>query len=181
MPHFTIHSLKSAPVGSKNTLRKEVKKHGAVINLFGILAESPQTLQAYLHLYNLLSESSLNNEEKTVIWQVLNIEHDCTYCVPAHTALANVMGVHHSLTAALRNQHPLPTKQLEALKDFTLEMVRTRGRVDDVQIERFLNAGFTQQNVLEIILALSHKVISNYTNHVAYTPLDPMFVHHKWP
>ncbi|EJS2612063.1 carboxymuconolactone decarboxylase family protein [Vibrio alginolyticus] len=125
MSFFTIHTTESAPIGSRNTILKEKLKHGSVINLFGVLAESPQTLQAYLDLYDLLSESSLNNEEKTVIWQVLNIEHNCTYCVPAHTALANVMGVRHSLTAALRNQQPLPTKQLEVLKEFTLDMART--------------------------------------------------------
>jgi hypothetical protein len=44
----------------------------------------------------------------------------------------------------------------------------------------FLDAGYTQQQILEVILGLAHKVISNYTNHVAKTPVDAVFKKFAW-
>jgi alkylhydroperoxidase family enzyme len=69
---------------------------------------------------------------------------------------------------------------LEALRDFTLAMVRQRGELEAGQLEAFYSAGYTQQNVLEVILGLSQKVMSNYTNHIAQTPVDNAFQVFAW-
>ncbi len=74
----------------------------------------------------------------------------------------------------------MPTPKLQALHDFTLSVVRERGNVDEQALQAFFAAGYAQQQVLEIILGLSQKVISNYVNHVAKTPVDPMFEKFVW-
>jgi len=90
------------------------------------------------------------------------------------------MKVDSSITEALRNETPLPTSKLEALRTFTLDLVRSRGRVDDQAVSDFLKAGFSEQNVLEIVLILAQKVMSNYTNHLANTPIDKPFQKFAW-
>lgn len=55
------------------------------------MAESPQTLHAYQKLHALVIEGSFSHEEKTGVWQTVNVEHGCSYCVPAHTAIARSM------------------------------------------------------------------------------------------
>jgi alkylhydroperoxidase family enzyme len=114
------------------------------------------------------------------VWQAVNVEHNCHYCVPAHTGIAKNMGVSDDISDALRNQTPLPNTRLEALRTFTLSVVRERGNVDDNAVQAFLDAGFTRRHILEVVLGVSQKVMSNYTNHLADTVLDEPFRQFKW-
>lgn len=180
MTAFTIHTVDTAPEGSKAMLEGAKKQMGMVPNLFGVLAESPSTLQAYQQLHQAFLDTSFNLEELTVVWQTINVEHECGYCVPAHTGIAHSMKVDPALTEALRNKAAMPTAKLQALQDATLSIVRNRGNISEAELAAFYAAGYGQQQVLEIILGLSQKVISNYTNHVAKTPVDDVFKKFAW-
>ncbi|QHS12353.1 MULTISPECIES: carboxymuconolactone decarboxylase family protein [unclassified Shewanella] len=180
MTAFTIHTVDTAPEGSKAMLEGAKKQMGMVPNLFGVLAESPSTLQAYQQLHQAFLDTSFNPEELTVVWQTINVEHECGYCVPAHTGIAHSMKVDPALTEALRNKAAMPNAKLQALQDATLSIVRNRGNISEAELAAFYAAGYGQQQVLEIILGLSQKVISNYTNHVAKTPVDDAFKKFTW-
>jgi alkylhydroperoxidase family enzyme len=180
MTAFTIHTVDTAPEGSKAMLEGAKKQMGMVPNLFGVLAESPSTLQAYQQLHQAFLDTSFNPEELTVVWQTINVEHECGYCVPAHTGIAHSMKVDPALTEALRNKAAMPNAKLQALQDATLSIVRNRGNISEAELVAFYAAGYGQQQVLEIILGLSQKVISNYTNHVAKTPVDDAFKKFTW-
>ncbi len=180
MTAFTIHTVDTAPEDSKAMLEGAKKQMGMVPNLFGVLAESPSTLQAYQQLHQAFLDTSFNPEELTVVWQTINVEHECGYCVPAHTGIAHSMKVDPALTEALRNKAAMPTVKLQALQDATLSIVRNRGNISEAELAAFYAAGYGQQQVLEIILGLSQKVISNYTNHVAKTPVDDVFKKFAW-
>jgi alkylhydroperoxidase family enzyme len=131
-------------------------------------------------LNDLFIASSLDKDEITVVWQTINVENNCHYCVPAHTLIAKSMKVDDAIIDALRNETPLPNARLEALRDFTLSIVRDRGQVEDAKVQAFLDAGFTKRNILEVILGYSQKIMSNYTNHLADTPLDSVFEKFAW-
>jgi len=180
MSEFKIHTVETAPAESKAILEGAISQMGVIPNLFGTMAESPNILKAYTQLHELFASTSFDAEELTVVWQTINVEHECHYCVPAHTGIAHSMKVDAALTEALRNGDKMPTDKLQALHDFTLSMVRERGNVPASALESFFAAGYGQQQVLEIILGLSQKVISNYVNHVAKTPVDPMFESFAW-
>ena len=180
MTNFTFHDQHSAPKESQALLEKSLKGSGMIPSLHAVMAEAPGLLKAYQHLHQLFLESSFDNEEMTVIWQTINVEHSCHYCVPAHTAIAKSMNVDDAITEALRNETLLPSPRLEALRTFTLAVVRGRGHVDEAILSEFLAAGFTQRQVLEVILGTAQKVISNYTNHLANTPIDKPFQKYAW-
>ncbi|ATC84032.1 MULTISPECIES: carboxymuconolactone decarboxylase family protein [Pseudoalteromonas] len=180
MSKFTLHTVETAPEKSKAILEGAKKQMGVVPGLYAAMAESPEILKAYTQLHQLFTATSFNAEELTVVWQTINVEHECHYCVPAHTGIAHSMKVDAALTEALRNQEAMPTEKLQALQDFTLAIVRQRGNVTPEQVDAFFAAGYAQQQVLEIILGLSQKVISNYVNHIAETPVDSMFNKFEW-
>ncbi len=180
MSKFTIHALDSAPGKSKPLLENSLKNFGRIPGLHGVLAESPGLLEAYHQLHKLFVASSFNNEELTVVWQTINVEHECHYCVPAHTGIAHMMKVDPAVTEALRNRTPMPTEKLQVLHETTLSMVRKRGRLTDAEVEVFYAAGYAQRQLLEIILGLSQKVISNYVNAIAETPVDEGFRKYEW-
>ncbi|MFA0438331.1 carboxymuconolactone decarboxylase [Vibrio sp. 10N.286.49.C2] len=180
MSEFKRHTEETAPEESKAILVDAKKQMGRIPGLYGVMAESPSTLKAYKQLHQAFTDTSFDAEELTVVWQTINVEHECHYCVPAHTGIAHAMKVDPVLTEALRNREAMPTEKLQALHDFTLSMVRERGNVSPSQLEAFYAEGYGQQQVLEVILGLSQKVISNYVNHVAQTPVDPMFEQFAW-
>ena len=181
MTDFTIHTLESSPKESRPFLEDSNKAFGRVPGLHGVMAEAPALLDGYKHLHALFAKNtSFDNDELTVVWQTINVEHECHYCVPAHTGIAKMMKVDDEISNALRDETPLPNAHLEALRTFTLEVVRQRGDVTDEQVETFLAAGYTKRQILEVILGVAQKVMSNYTNHLAQTPLDSVNEKFAW-
>lgn len=175
MSDFTIYTQENAPEAAKPLLEKSVKAFGMVPNLHGVMAESPELLDSYQQAHNLFQQTSFNAEELTVVWQSINIEHDCHYCVPAHTGIAHAMKVDQDIIDALRNKTPLADSKLEALRETTLAMVRQRGVLSDDDVSKFYAAGYERKQLLEIVLGLSQKIMSNFTNHLADTPVDAPF------
>lgn len=180
MIEFQIHDETTAPEASKPLLEKSKKANGRIPGLHGVMAEAPGLLEGYGVLHQLFLNSSFDKDELTVVWQSVNVEHNCHYCVPAHTAIAKGMHVDDAITDALRNETPLPNAHLEALRSFTLSLVRGRGNVDESEVQAFLDAGFTKRQVLEIVLGIAQKVMSNYTNHLAQTPVDAVVKKYEW-
>ena len=176
---FQFHDPETAPEASKELLSKLYAQTGRS-EFYACLAGSPETLKAYNLLHNLFMNTSFTDEERTVIWQTINVEHECVYCVPAHTAMAKHMKIDQTVSDALRDETPLPTAKLEALRTFTLEVVRTRGNASKDAIAAFLNVGYTHQNIIEVVLGISQKVISNYVNHLAEIPPEEKFSQFAW-
>ena len=138
MTEFTKHDENTAPEGSKALLAKSKAAFGRIPGLHATMAEAPGLLEAYQVAHQLFAATSFDKDEITVVWQTINVENGCGYCVPAHTGIAKAMGVDDAITEALRNEAPLPNARLEALRDFTLLIVRDRGHVDDAAVKAFL-------------------------------------------
>jgi alkylhydroperoxidase family enzyme len=180
MTTLTVHNIETAPQESKEFLEKSQNTNGFIPGLHGVLAGAPGILEAYQTIHKLFVDSSFIKEELTVVWQTINVEHACHYCVPAHTGIAKMMKVDDSITEALRNETPLEDSKLEALRAMTLSIVRNRGHVSQEDLNAFYAAGYGERQVLEIVLGLSQKTISNYTNHIANTEVDAGFKKFVW-
>jgi alkylhydroperoxidase family enzyme len=178
--NYELYDLKTAPQDSKPLLEQSLKEFGMIPNLHAVLAESPPALEAYQVLHGLFQQTSFDAEELTVVWQTINVEHECHYCVPAHTGIAHMMKVDPAIPDALRNRTELPDNKLQVLHLTTLALVRNRGRISEQEKAEFFAAGYEPRHLIEIILGLSQKVISNYVNHLADTPVDKPFRTFIW-
>jgi len=172
---FELYNKETAPANSQTLLDNSLKAFGMIPNLHAIMAEAPELLEGYQILHQLFQKTSFDAEEITVVWQTINVEHECHYCVPAHTGIAHMMKVDSAVTDALRNRTELPTKKLQILHLTTLALVRNRGHLSEEELTVFFEAGFEKRQLLEIILGVSQKVMSNYVNHLAETPVDKAF------
>lgn len=128
----------------------------------------------------LFGRSSLPKDAKHVVWIAVSVENNCEYCVAAHSTLALRARVPADTVDALRAGKPLADTGLEAARRLTQTLVSQQGWVDDAEVEGFLNAGYTRRNVLDVILGVGMKTLSNYTNHIAHTPLDPAWQAQQW-
>ena len=172
---FTLHTPENAPDDSKASLTNSEKSFGWVPNLHAVLAEAPAVLEAYKNLHTLFQQTSFNAAELTVIWQSINKENECHYCLPAHTAIAHMMKVKPEIIDALENNTKLNDCKLDILRDTTLALLRNRGHLSPEQVNLFNAEGYGNQQLLEILLGIAQKTISNYTNHLAQTPIDEAF------
>ena len=172
---FTLYTIESAPEEVQEELKKSHQAFGMVPNLHAVLAEAPVVLESYKHLHAQFLASSLSDAEKTVVWQTINLKNECHYCVPAHTAIAYSMKIDEDLIQALKSGDTLGDSKLEVLRQTTLALLENRGFLSESQKQAFFDAGYGNQQLLEIVLGLAQKTISNYTNHLADTPLDEPF------
>ena len=180
MTQFELLTKDDAPVGALQGLDKIEKKAGFVPNLQRVMAQAPALLDGYLSLWEIFERSSLTPQERQIVLIATSVEHGCTYCVAAHSGLARLEGLSEDNLQALRNGTPLPDPKLNALRDFSVKMVDQRGWLTEEDFKAFFAAGYGRQQVLEVILGVAHKLMSNFTNHVSATPLDRPFQKDAW-
>jgi len=177
---FTIHDTDSAPDDAQQALQAAKDGFGFVPNLIGIMAEAPSVAKGYLALHEKVSDSSLSPVEQQIVLLTVSFENGCDYCMAAHSGGGKQAGMEDATLDALRNGKAIPDARHEALRRFTRAVVRERGWVDHADIEAFLDAGYERRQLLEVLLGVSMKTLSNYVNHIAETPLDEPLSDFAW-
>lgn len=177
---FDVQSRETAPEASRPILENARRSYGFVPHLLGVLANSPVALRAYTTLGEILEDGTLTPAERQVVFLTVSVVNRCRYCVGAHTALAESAGVPEDVVEALREERPLPDVRLAALSTVARRLVERRGWLGEDEVYAFLDAGFDEAQLLEVITALAMKTLSNYTNHLAETPLDLAFRKTAW-
>ncbi|MGE0040801.1 MAG: carboxymuconolactone decarboxylase family protein [Vicinamibacterales bacterium] len=179
---MTIHPLTpaDAPEASREMLEGAARAFGFVPNLLGNMAHAPALLEAYMAVASAFNKTSLTPTERHIVLLTTSVRHGCTYCVAAHSATAGMQKVPAPIVEALRAGQPLADPKLDALRRFTLDTVESRGWPSEQTVRDFLGAGYTEAQALEVLVGIGQKTLSNYTNHLAGTPLDEAFATTRW-
>ena len=111
---------------------------------------------------------------------VASVENACAYCVAAHSTFASNMKIDPAVLRALRNGSEAPDTKLNALASFVRALIRTKGHVAEVDVERFVSAGYTRGQALGVLIGVAMKTIGNFANHLMKTPLDEQFAAQRW-
>ena len=158
------------------------KAMGMVPNMYGAMANLPALLDTYSHGYaRFRAGAGFTPVEQEIVLLAVSRFNGCHYCVAAHSFVADAMSkVPAAITDAIRDGRPIADARLEALRRFAHVMTESRGNPGPADARAFLDAGYTETHILAIILAISVKVISNYTNHIFHTELDPAFAGRAW-
>lgn len=167
---------------SAEMLEQTQRSVGMVPNMYVAMSHSPGALETYLLGYKRFRElSGLTPPEQEVVFLTISVENGCRYCVGAHSFIAdNMSRLAQDVTEAIRSGAEISDPRLAALAAFTRVMFRTRGRPGEEDVRAFLGAGFVERQILDIVLAIAVKTISNYANHVFATPLDELFASRAW-
>ena len=175
-------TIETAVGKARSLLEGARKKLGFVPNMYGAMANEPALYEAYATTYDAFrAEAGFTPIEQEVIFLAISRANGCDYCMAAHSFVADKMSmVPAAITDAIRDGRLIPDPKLAALAAFTATMVTTRGRPTDRDVDAFKGAGYTEKNILGVILAISVKTLSNYTNHVFHTPVDEVFAGRTW-
>lgn len=186
---MTVYTLKTDPVTTETAsehgrqlLESAEQALGFSPNMYKAIAISPITLDTYMHGYQLLRErSDFSPTEQEIIFLTISRYHGCSYCMSAHSMLAEkASGVPANVLKAIRDGEPLPDKRLAALNRFVHVMVDTRGLPLEQDVQEFLDAGFTEPQILQVVLAIAVKTLSNFSNHLTQPEVDPPFADYAW-
>lgn len=180
MLQYQLRTAETAPDDSAETIKNVEAAYGFVPNLIATLANAPAAVRGYASVSAAFESSSFSPIEQQVVLLTTSVENECTYCVAAHSAIAQKVGASEDVVNALRDGKELSDPRLNALRGLTLSVVRDRGKVAEHVIQRFLDAGFAEEQVLELLAGVAQKTMSNYTNHLAQTSLDDVFAPFAW-
>lgn len=175
-------AIEKAEPLARTTLETAQQKLGLIPNMYAYMANAPGLLETYRSGYELFRQGSgFTPVEQEVIFLSISYENGCEYCMAAHSFLADVQSkVPAEVTEALRKGTDIPDVRLRALSRFTRILVQKRGRPRKADLDFFRAAGYKDAHVLQIILAIGVKTLSNYTNHLCGTPVDNAFIKRAW-
>jgi uncharacterized peroxidase-related enzyme len=180
MIDLEVKNIETALDAATPDLRQVQEKYRFIPNLMGVMANAPPVLKAYLNLNELFDQTSLSPLERQIVLLATSVANGCEYCVAAHSVIARMHQVPADVIAAIREGRPLSVPRWEALRLLTEDIVTMQGWPDEEVVAQFLDAGFSATQVLEVILGIAMKTLSNYTNHIAATQLDPQFAGAEW-
>ena len=176
MTNYTIYDETNAPEGSRETLTAIKGGMGFIPNIMGTMAEAPSTLKAYVQLIELMGATSLTPQEQRLLTLAVSKENECGYCLAAEGMLAHkVAKVPLDEVQATQERRSLSDEKLNIFVNFVREVASNRGHPSEGATSAFLEAGYTQANTLEVVLGVAMKTLTNYTNHIAKTPIDDAF------
>lgn len=177
---YPVHTVETAPEAAREFLVGTQKAFGFLPNLIGVMASAPALAKAYGALIGLFDQTSFTPTERQIVLLATSADNGCTYCVAAHSIIAGMQKVPADVVEAIRNNTPINDPKLEALRRFTTAMVATRGRPSEDEVKAFLAAGYTEVQVLEVVLGIGFKTLSNYTTHISEVPVDQAFASAAW-
>jgi uncharacterized peroxidase-related enzyme len=181
MSPYALHTVGSAPEGSKATLAAIEKGLGFIPNLFATMAESPEALNGYVGIEAVLARGTFGAAERQLLLTAISSENGCGYCVAAHSTLASMSHADAQALAGARGEATLADPRLRALTNFARAVVRERGFVGTEALDEFLGAGFTKAQALEVVANVGYKTISNFISGFANPPLDAQFEPQRAP
>jgi AhpD family alkylhydroperoxidase len=169
-----------APEASKPLLEGIQKGFGFVPNLMATFANSPAVLKGYLALDAEWEKSAFTPQKRTLVLLAASLENSCGYCTAAHSKIAKAfLKVPSTTVDAIRAGVPTGDERTDALVALVRELVSRRGHATPPAIGRFLAAGYTKPQVMELLLGIALKTISNYLDHINPSPLDAAFASEK--
>ena len=146
---------------------------GMVPNAYaGIGSNGPHALEAALHLDAALKKGSLSGREIEAVKLVVSEAADCDYCLAAHTLIGRMHGLDAPTMAALRQGLPTGDAKLDALASLARVLVATRGLVPVEALEAARQAGTTDAQIVDLVLAITSITFTNLFNRLNDTVLD---------
>lgn len=180
MPNYPIHTIASAPEGSKSGLEQLQKAFGVIPNIAAAIANSPKLINSLVGVFQQVHSSSLTEQEIQIVLLTDAVVNSSTYAVAFHTRLALQAKVRTAETDAIRERRVPTDKRFAALSTLAKTLIEKRGHLSDQEFDSFLSAGFTKEQVLEVIAIVAASTITNYFATIANLPLDDSFQQYVW-
>jgi len=180
MPDYPIHTITSAPEGSKPALEELQQAFGVLPNIAGAIANSPKLVNSLVGVFQQVHSRGLTEQENQIVLLTDAVANSSTYAVAFHTGLALQQGVSAEETDAIRERRVPADKRFAALSTLAKTLIEKRGHLSEQELASFMAAGFTKEQVMEVIAIVAASTITNYAGTIANPPLEDPFRPYVW-
>lgn len=170
MKNFTVPTRDEVSENNQAIFDNLKKNVGFVPNLYAFYAKNDTALGDYLNLQN--RKSTLRAKEREIVNLVTSQINGCRYCQSAHTAIGKMSGFTEEQVLEIRQGRATFDAKFDALAQFTVEMVENKGRASETAVNNFFEAGYDQANMIDVIMVIGDKIISNYLHNLTQFPID---------
>lgn len=180
MSRYPLHTIDSAPAASKPVLAQLRTTFGMVPNIAAAMATSPVLINGFIGLFERVHASSLTEPQIQTLLLTNAVTNASEWPAAFHTALALQQGVRAADVEAIRRGDLPGDAALAALSALARALIETRGRLAEADRRRFLDAGFSAEQLLEVIAVVAASTVTNYVGSVARPALEAPFDAFAW-
>ena len=170
MKTVSVPSYESVTPANQSLFDKLKNMLGFVPNLYATFAHSETALSTYLTLQN--ANSSLSGKAREVINLAVSEVNQCVYCLAAHTAVGQMVGFTEAQILDIRAGTAPFDARLDALARFARDVTLHRGHVGNTALQDFFAAGWTEGNLVDVMLVIGDKTTANYLHSTTRIPVD---------
>ena len=169
MKKFTVPTREQVSPVNQTIFDNLTKALGFVPNLYATIAYSDNGLSRYLAFQN--AKTTLSNKEKEAVNLIVSEVNGCLYCKSAHTVLGKMNGFSDEQILDIRRGQSESPK-LKALVRLAESITKNRGRADSISVDDFFAQGYTNENLVDLVLQISDKTAMNYLHNLTQIPVD---------
>ena len=180
MTNYRVHTIESAPVSSRPALQGLKQAVGLVPNLAATMAESPTLINGFVQAFGNFHHGSFSGGERQVVLLTNAVANRCAWAVAFHSTMALREGVGAEEVRAIREGRLPAGAKLAALSSLARALIEKRGHLDGRELAAFTAAGFTPDQLLEVIAGVAVSVMANYAGNITRPPLETAFEANAW-
>ena len=170
MTTINVPSRDEVSAGNQALFDTLNKGLGKVPNLYATLAHSEYALGSYLALQN--AKSSITGKAREVVNLVVSEVNSCEYCLAAHTVIGKMNGFSDEQMLEIRSGKASFDPKLDTLARLVRNITVERGHADPALVDEFLAAGWTKANLVDVIVTIGDKTVTNYLHGTTRVPVD---------
>ncbi len=180
MHKYGIHTIDTAPVGSKQTLQGLQEKFGFLPNVMATMAESPVLLNSFAAAFGSFHGGRFDECEKQALLLTNAVTIQCPWTVAAHSTFALEDGMPEADVAAMRAGRLPDTPKYAALSALTKALILKKGRLDQADLDPFAAVGYSPAQVFDVITGVGISTMAATTTNMAGTPVEERFRAQAW-
>lgn len=170
MRPFDVPTENQVTAQNRQIFESLKSKLGFVPNIYATYAYSQNALARYLQFAN--GATSLSNKEKEIVNLAVSQVNGCSYCLAAHTTIGKMNGFDDDDILAIRKGTTSFGSKFDALTNLVHEITANKGSVTDETLEAFFAAGYTRENLVDVIVGIGEKTTTNLLHNVTDIPVD---------
>lgn len=171
MPNVALIDPQNTTTERQALLAQIHSAFGVTPNMFKAVANSPAALRSMWGAFGSLSSGVISAKLGEQIAVAVANRNSCEYCLAAHTALGRKAGASADEMSAAKEGQSTDLKTAAALR-FALQLVETRGQVTATDVQGVRSAGFSDEEIVEILAHVALNLFTNYVNIAFAVPVD---------
>jgi alkylhydroperoxidase family enzyme len=177
---FPIHTIESAPNASRPALETLQNAFGLIPNLAATMASSPTLIDAFVAAVGAFSNGTFTGGERQILLLTNAVANRSSWAVAFHSTAALREGIDTNDVKTIRDGRAPSDEKLAALSTMTKECIENRGRVSEAVARAFVAAGYTGEQLLEVLAGVAVSAMANYAGNITKPPVESPFASQAW-